>query len=277
MGSANPTPPTPRRPGTLWVAGLGGWGYAVFALILLTTGCTARVTGHTSPIAHDYGAVEWHALQQPVVQPFVAGPGHQAAIANDGKTTPEQFQERQAALPYDARNGTIEEIAIGIRLEGVDETQVSGRWQSGARVQIIDDSGTEMILDVAVDDLSRDGDWLTIEQPPSLPSGQVVNLRIVPGDGRDADRLAYGVTPDRAPYGSWMATNADGSSAGGALLLRTVYERDVALQPMLTGALGQLRDAARDDLSFSAVWAFALAGLLAGATWLWRLRPAREG
>jgi hypothetical protein len=245
-------------------------------LILLTTGCTARVTGYTSPIAHDYADVEWHALHQPVVQPFVAGPGHQAAIANDGKTTPEQFQERLAALPYDARTGTLDEINVGIRLEGVDEAQDTGSWRTGARIQLIDDSGTRTLLDIALDDLPRDGDWLTIEQPPSLSSGQVVNLRIVPGEGHDADRLQYGVTPDRAPYGAWMATNAAGSNAGGALLLRTVYERDVALRPMLTDTLHQLRDAAADDLAFSAVWAIALTGLLAGAGWLWRLRPVRE-
>lgn len=247
------------------------------AIVLITTACTARVTGYTSPIAHDYGSVEWYSLRQTVVQPFVAGPGTQAAIANDGKTTPEQFQERLARLPYDARNGTIEEIAVGLRLAGVDEARDTGVWRTGARIQLIDDSGTEMLFDTSVDSLPRDGGWLTIGRPPSLTSGQVVNLRIVPGNGRDAERLQYGITPDRVPYGGWIASNADGGGAGGALLLRTTYERDVALRPVLTGAFRALRAAPRDDLRFSVVWALSLAGLLAGAGWIWNSRPARKG
>lgn len=247
------------------------------ALILLTTACTTRVTGYVSPIAHDYGSVEWQALEQTILQPFVAGPGHQAAIANDGKTTPEQLQERLAALPEDARNGTLEEITVGLRLEGASELQPSGVWDTGARVQIVVASESAPILDVAVDDLPRDGDWLSIENPPQVTSGQVVSLRLVPGDGPDAERLRFGVTPDRAPYGGWVANIEGGNSAGGALLLRTTYVRDVALRQIASDSLGNLRDAARDDLLFSTVWTLALAGLLAGGGWLWRMRPVREG
>jgi hypothetical protein len=258
------------------VAGLGGWGSTLaLILVLLTTACTTRVTGYVSPLAHDYGVVEWRSLEQTVDQRFVAGPGHQAAIANDGKTTPVQFQERLAALPEDARTGTLLELAVGLRLEGANELEPSGVWDTGARLQLIG-ADAAPILDLSVDGLPRDGDWLTIEDPPTIVSGQVVSLRIVPGDGPDADRLRYGVIPDRAPYGGWFATNAAGDSAGGALLARTAYERNVALGSVVSDGLANLRDAARDDLLFGAAWALALAGMLAGAGWLWRLRPARD-
>jgi hypothetical protein len=233
------------------------------------------VTGHVSPIAHDYGVVEWRSLEQTVDQRFVAGPGHQAAIANDGKTTPEQFHERLAALPEDARTGTLLEIAVGLRLEGENGLEPSGVWNTGARLQLFR-ADAAPLLDLSMDDLPRDGDWLRIEDPPSITSGEVVNLRIVPGAGPDADRLRYGVIPDRAPYGGWLATNAAGESAGGALLLRTSYERNVALNSIVTDGLANLRDAAGADLLFGAAWALALAGMLTGAGWLCRLPPARD-
>jgi hypothetical protein len=244
-------------------------------ILLLTTACTTRVTGHTSPIAHDYGPVEWRGLQQTVVQPFVTGPGHQAAIANDGKTTPAQFQERLAALPEDARNGTLQEIKVGLRLAGEQGIEESGTWSTDARVQIVDANGA-VLLDTSLDALPRDGDWLRIEQPPDLAPGQVVDLRIVPGDGADAARLEYGVTRDRAPYGGWIATNEAGENAGGALLLRTTYERDVALRSIVGDAASNLRDGASSDVLFGALWVLALAGLVVAAGWFWR-KPAREG
>lgn len=243
-------------------------------LMLLTTACTTQVTGHVSPIAHDHGVIEWHGLNRVIVQPFVAGPGHQAAIANDGKTTPEQFQQRLAALPEDARTGTLQTIDIGMRLEGANELQGSGRWSTGARVEIVDATGTRL-LDRSLDDLPRDGNWLRIDDPPDIPAGSIVNVRIVPGDGPDAQRLRFGVTPDRAPYGGWVATDADGGSAGGALLLRTIYERNIAARSLVTDGLGNLRDGVTSDPVASVFWMLTLAGLLIGSGWVWRTRPAR--
>jgi hypothetical protein len=98
----------------------------------------------------------------------------------------------------------------------------------------------------------------------------------VPGDGPDAARLEYGVTRDRAPYGSWIATNEAGESAGGALLLRTTYERDVALRSIVNDAASNLRDAASGDMLFGALWVLALASLVVTGGWFWR-KPAREG
>lgn len=249
----------------------------ILTLILLTTGCTTRVTGHTSPIAHDYGPVEWRALQQTVVQPFVYGPGHQAAIANDGKTTPEQFQERLAALPEDARDGKLLEIAVGLRLAGASEVEQFGTWNTGARLQVVRDADNAPLIDEPVDSLPRDGDWIRLDVPMPLMAGTIVSVRIIPGDGPDANRLLYGITPGRAPYGGWMATDEGGNTAGGALLVRTVYERDVAVRSLVADGIGALRDAARDDVVFSGIWLLLLAGILTGAGWLWRLQPAREG
>ncbi len=254
---------------------------AIVALVvagLLTSACTARVTGYTSPIAHDYGSVEWHALQQPIVQSFVTGPGHQTAIANDGKTTPEQLRERMALLPEDARTGTLDEITIGLRLEGTSELQRPGAWNTGALFQFVSNDDTAILFEESIDTLPRDGDWLVIEQPPDLGDGQVVSLRIVPGNGPDADLLRYGVTPDRAPYGGWVASNEDAgrSSAGGALLLRTTYTRNIAVSTIVTDSIGNLADATRDDLIFSVVWGAALVGLLISFGWFWRQRHVGE-
>jgi len=255
-----------------------GWGSsALLALLILTTACTARVTGHTSPIAHDYGPVEWHALQQTVVQPFVYGPGHQAAIANDGKTTPEEFQERLAALPEDARDGELLEIAVGLRLAGESEIGQFGKWNTGARMEVVRDADNAVLIDESIDSLPRDGDWIRLDVPMSLTTGTIVSVRMIPGDGPDAERLHYGITPGRAPYGGWMASDEAGGPAGGALLVRTVYERDVDARSLVSDGLGTLRDAGRDDIAFGGVWLLLLVGVLAGAGWLWRLRPAREG
>jgi hypothetical protein len=251
-------------------------GFAAL-ILLLTTACTARVTGHTSPIAHDYGRVEWQALGQTVVQPFVYGPGHQAAIANDGKTTPEQFQERLAALPEDARDGELLEIAVGLRLAGASEIEQFGKWNTGARLQVVRDADNAPLVDEPVDSLPRDGDWITLDVPTSLMTGTIVSVRIIPGDGPDADRLHFGITPDRAPYGGWMATDEAGGAVGGALLVRTVYERDVDARSLASDGLETLRDAARDDIAFGGVWLLLVIGVLTAAGWLWRLRPAREG
>jgi|GEM_PF-5126469 len=248
----------------------------VFALFLLTTACTTRVTGHTSPIAHDYGPVEWRALQQPVIQQFVTGPGHQAAIANDGRTTAAQFQERLAALPEDARTGTLLEIQIGLQLADDAGIEEFGNWNTGAIVRI---SGPDdaLLYETPVDALPRDGDWLRIEEPPTIADGQIVTLRIDPGDGPDAGRLHYGVTRDRAPYGGWIAIHSGGESAGGGLLLRTTYERDVNLRSMASDTTSRLRGAFNDDLAFGVVWAVVLTSLLATAGWVWRLQQGREG
>jgi len=270
-----PNSPSPRRG--------GGWGVGfarvstVIALLLLTTACTTRVTGHTSPIAHDYGPVEWHALQGTIVQQFVYGPGLQAAIANDGDTTPEQFQERLAALPDDVRDGELIEIVVGLRLAGESEIEQVGKWNTGARLQVVRGVETVPFIDVPVDSIPRDGDWIVLDAMAPLQTGEIVSLRLVPGDGPDAERLHYGITPSRAPYGGWMATDEAGSSAGGALLVRTVYERDVDARSLVEDGLGSLRTAARDDLVFSAGWLLILAGLLAAAGWIWRLQPSREG
>jgi hypothetical protein len=253
-----------------------GVGFVTLAL-LLTTACTARVTGHTSPIAHDYGPVEWHALQQTVVQPFVYGPGHQAAIANDGKTTPEQFQERLAALPEDVRDGELLEIEVGLRLAGESEVEQFGKWNTGTRLEVVRDADNAVLIDEQVDSLPRDGDWIRLDVPMSLTTGTVVSVRIIPGDGPDTERLHYGITPGRAPYGGWMATDNAGGTAGGALLVRTVYERDVDARSLASDGLETLRDAAGDDIAFGGFWLLLLVGVLAGAGWLWRLRPEREG
>jgi len=104
---------------------------ALLPVLLLTTGCTARVSGYSSPIAHDYAGLTWAPLEAPLAQPFLAGSGIAAAIADDPKTTPIELQQRQAALPADARSGKLDELRVALRLDAASERA----WQTGARLQ----------------------------------------------------------------------------------------------------------------------------------------------
>jgi hypothetical protein len=139
------------------------------------------------------------------------------------------------------------------------------------------DADDTLLIDEPVDDIPRDGDWFVLDTTASLTTGEVASVRIIPGDGPDADLLHYGITPDRAPYGGWMATSDAGDTVGGALLVRTVYERDIDARTLMTDSLRSLREATRDDVVFSVFWLVLLAGLLVAAGWIWRLQPAREG
>jgi hypothetical protein len=122
-----------------------------------------------------------------------------------------------------------------------------------------------------VDALPRDGDWLRVEELPAIPSGLLVALRLVAGDGA----LEYGQTPGRTPYGSWPATSTDGRQPSGALLVRTYYERDVALWPAVKGGITNLRGWARDDTPFALAWLLGVATLALAAIRVGRPRPAR--
>jgi hypothetical protein len=93
---------------------------AGLVVLLLATGCTARVTGMTSPVAHDYAVVQWQALDGEVRQPFLVGPGYSAAFENDPRTTPGQLVERYEALPADAAEGRLVELRVGARPEDAE-------------------------------------------------------------------------------------------------------------------------------------------------------------
>jgi hypothetical protein len=123
-------------------------------------------------------------------------------------------------------------------------------------------------MDLAVDALPRDGDWVRVPDPPGVESRRVVSLEVVPGAGPGAGALQYGITPDRMPYGGWMATTGDGASLSGALLLQTRYDRNVALGAIAGSATSHLRSAARRDVMFAAVWVLGIVGMLGCALWL---------
>jgi hypothetical protein len=105
-------------------------------VLLLTSGCTARVSGFASPVAHDYAAVRWLPLDVAVEQPFLTGPGYAAAVQDDPSTTPAELQRHMAALPRDARTGELVELRLGLRLAG-DAADEAGVWDTGARVQLV--------------------------------------------------------------------------------------------------------------------------------------------
>ncbi|MDQ4045551.1 MAG: hypothetical protein M3173_08915, partial [Chloroflexota bacterium] len=237
--------------------------------LLLTAGCTAQVSGYENPIAHDYGPVEWRPLAEPVEQAFVAGPGYFAAVANDAKTTPEQFQQRLAALPEDARSGELTDIRLGLR--PADDLPLE--WDTGARAELAYAPEYNLISDPVsveqpilasydIDSLPRDGDWVSIDHPPNIEPGRAMMVRLIPGEGADADDLLYGVTTERAPYGGWMAT-VNGGDLNGSLLLRTRYERDVDLRAIVRNTIENARSGVREDVLFAAFYLGALASLAA--------------
>jgi hypothetical protein len=209
----------------------------VLAAGMLLSACSAQVSGMQSPVLHDYGPIEWIPLDRQFDQALISGPGYSAAVENDPRTTPEQYLERHAELPEDARHGDLNRLRVGVRMTDGE----SGMWQTGARLQILysDFPETEVtqvsapIVDVAVDDLPRDGDRVVLTDIDQVESGRAIVLRIIPGTGPDSHRLQLGISPERAPYGGWRAT-ANGEIQRGALVFDTRYERDV-----------DLRDAAR--------------------------------
>ncbi|HUG15918.1 MAG TPA: hypothetical protein VMM78_12985 [Thermomicrobiales bacterium] len=263
-----------------WRRGAVGVGLA-----LLLTGCSARVTGFDSPVMHDHGPVEWAQVGGPVQQSFVAGPGYAAAMANDGRITTEDYQQRHAALPDDAREGALVDLRIGLRLE----PEAQGAWDTAATVQIVPAPQHDVlnpghplydspspIYEAPVDALPRDGDWLLIDDPPELPSGLVFAVRVVPGDGPDAGALRVGLTPGRVPYGGWRAVDASGADLNGAMLVRTRYDRDVEAWGVVSSGAARLRDAARADTAFMALWALCLGGLCVAGARLRRPRTTEE-
>lgn len=129
-------PIEPRGPKIAEAAGSPAGKVALIGLLLpvlvLTTGCTTRVTGYSSPIAHDYAGLTWASLDAPMAQPLLAGTGIAASVADDPRTTPAQLQQRQAALPVDARMGTLDTVRVALRLDG----EPGRAWQTAARVQL---------------------------------------------------------------------------------------------------------------------------------------------
>jgi hypothetical protein len=161
------------------------------------------------------------------------------------------------------------------------------RYAGGTRYSVAGPAGDDVIfkshhgavpplLDVSIDQLERDGDWLVLTDPPPVAPGLAVSLLVVPGAGADAGELEYGSTPGRIPYGGWQSTDAAGNPLDGALLVQTRYERDVALTSVAGSAWTQLRAGARDDPSFMLLWLAGLAGVGAAALRLRRPRQSRE-
>ncbi|RIK39251.1 MAG: hypothetical protein DCC58_15535, partial [Chloroflexi bacterium] len=263
-------PPRPAATGTSGATRVGAPLLLLGMSPLLFAGCSAVVAGYSSPLAHDYGRVAWPALGATVEQVFIAGPGTSAAIDNDATTTQEQFLARHTALPEDARSGRLDELRVGVRL--ADDTGVA--WATGARLLLLGDDGA-VLAEYPIDSLPRTGDWLTVSDPPNPPSGAAVRLQLKPGDGPDAERLEFGLTSDRAPFGGQRAAvlgpDGERQELPGALLVWTRYERDVDLRGVLHTAGASLRGGIERDPAFGLLWLGGLVTLaLAGTTQLRR-------
>lgn len=165
--------------------------------------------------------------------------------------------------------------AIGLRLLP-DDPYADGALQSDPTADIAFRPRFHIgdpLLDIPLDQLERDDDWLIVRDLPDLMPRSTVRLTIVPGDGPDADDLQFAIARDRWLYGTWGATNADRVSFRGALFLQTRYERDVDLRGTLGSATDALRDGVSDDAVFAGIWLLLLGTATVGGGWLLVRRP----
>lgn len=231
---------------------------------LLLSGCSAQVTGMQSPVLHDYGSIDWIPLDREIEQSFITGPGYSAVIENDPGTTPEEYLERLAQLPEDARNGELKQLRLGLRLSGRNDMA----WNTGARLQLSYLEG-QPVAEVSVDQLPRSGERVEVQDLPEIEPGRVMLVRLIPGDGPDAQRLQAGLTPNRAPYGGWRAVS-NGQELPGALVFDTRYVRDVAVGEIVRAGATRVANAGP---TFLAVFGLTVCGLLGSALLLWRKAP----
>lgn len=239
----------------------------LIALAILLPGCSAQVAGMQSPVLHDYGTVDWIPVTQDIEQAFISGPGTSAAVQNDPGTTPEEYQARLAGLPEDARSGELQRIRVGLRLaEGNDMA-----WNTGSRLRI-GYQGAEPLLDVAVDELPRSGDYVEITDLPDVETGEILVLQLSPGDGPDAARLQVGFTPWRAPFGGWRA-ESNGEEMRGAIVFDTRYERDVDASGILAAAIDRISGS---GAPFLVAFGLSVTGLLSSILFVWRLPQGKK-
>ena len=239
----------------------------VVLLGLLLASCSVQSSGMQSPVLHDYGPVEWVTLEQELEQMLIVGTGYSAAIQNDQSTSPEAFVERLSALPPDATSGELTELRIGLRLtDGGD-----GPWETGTRLQLerlnVPGQGEpEMLIELDVDGLPRSGERVIIRDLTELAAGQVISVRLLPGDEAQSGLVEVGLTTSRAPYAGWKAMSG-GVEQAGALVFETRYVRDVSLSGVASA--GWSRFSARDT-GFLTLWGFAIVGLIAGISVVYR-------
>lgn len=219
-----------------------------------------------SPVPHDYGSIDWVPLTEEVEQSFITGPGNSAAVENDPGTTPQEYLERLSRLPEDARSGDLQRLRVGLRLSGRDDAA----WNTGARLQLAY-AGAQRLADISLDDLPRSGERIEILNLPEIEPGRELVLRLIPGNGPDAQRLQFGLTPGRAPYGGWRAASGD-EELRGAIVFDTRYVRDVAVGDIVQAGADRVADA---GLVFLALFGLIIGGLFAIALLLWRM-PGRR-
>lgn len=212
----------------------------VFAALLLG-GCSVQVSGMQNPAARDWGELEWMTVNRELEQPFVVGSGHGAAIHNDALTPPREYIENLAKLPADATSGEFLELRVPLRLRGGSV----GPWQTGTRLQLIpanvDLEWGDPFLDVVVDALPRTHDRVVITDLPDLQAGDVVVIRLIPGDGPHRDLLDVGITPHRAAFGGWRMTSK-GEMTVGSMAFEARYMREVDSRGVVSGGLDRMGD-----------------------------------
>jgi hypothetical protein len=239
---------------------------------LLLAGCSVQSSGMQSPVLHDYGPVEWVVLDREMQQALIVGTGYSAAIENDQSTSPEAFLERLSALPSDATSGELVELRVGLRVTGGED----GQWTTGARIQLerLEFPGRgepEVLVQLDVDELPRARERVIIRDLPELAAGQILSVRLLPGDGVQSGLVEVGLTTSRSPYAGWKATSG-GEELAGALVFETRYVRNVSVSGIVSAAWDRLAGA---ESGFLLLWGFVTAGLAASVIVLHR-RPMKD-
>lgn len=217
---------------------------------LLLSGCSMQVSGMQNPAARDWGELEWMPVNRELEQPFVVGSGHGAAIHNDALTPPDEYIDNLAKLPADATSGEFLELRVPLRLRG----DSVGPWETGTRLQLIP-ADVELewgdpFLDVVVDTLPRTHDRVVITELPDLQAGDVVVIRLIPGDGPQRELLDVGITPHRAAFGGWRMTSK-GEMTVGSMAFEARYMREVDSAGVITGGVDRMADG---GAGFLTIW-----------------------
>jgi hypothetical protein len=163
-------------------------------------------------------------------------------------------------MPQAQANQAAALRASGADLYAAGDLRVADEQQPGDLIFRPLYGSDDVLFEAGLAVLPRDGDWVIIDDPPSLAAGTVAEL--VLRQAGEPTGWEYGRTPDRAPYGGWLATeDIDDADQPGALLFTAVYSRDVAAGALVREGVSDLRNAFSADPGFALVYG----GLLAGA------------
>lgn len=252
---------------------------ATLVIAALFAGCTVQTTGMQAPLPHDYDAVEWLPLNEPVEQLIIVAPGYAAAVENDPEVTPQALRQRIAQLPDDVRAARLVRIEIGVRPAEPRVTSASPLIEI-ERLRTLDVQAdaagrvAENMLRVPADEHLSNDTAVLAPDGHELRAGDVLMIRLIPGDDQTSS-WEYAITPDRKPYGGWVASGPDNQPKG-SLAYTTTFERDVDTTDIVAEAGDRVATLPSSDAAFLIAYggtSLATLGVAAGLV----TRRRREG